>query len=208
MSHIRRFVEAGDRLPRLTVCCRRCEWNCHFLDVVENSIACARFMSRVDFFWFMVYAELFDQYVQYMSDTRGVCQKPLIPSDTHLRYHKYDEMGGTSIGKWKVSERAYRIFMFGISFFSMMQDCDHTRPYVDGTADATYTLMFICSRRIHTNHTMMYHPPAAAEALPRRSSRLQLWEPRWWSYGWKIHLEKWSRFRGYLVECFFVVGFL
>ena len=70
-----------------------------FLDVVENSIACARFMSSVDFFWFMVYAELFDQYVQYMSDTRGVCQKPLIPSDTHLRYHKCDEMGGTSIGK-------------------------------------------------------------------------------------------------------------
>ena len=118
----------------------------------------------------MVYAELFDQYVQYMSDTRGVCQKPLIPSDTHLRYHKCDEMGGTSIGKRKVSERPYRRFMFGISFFSMMQDCDHARPCVDGTTCATCTLIFICSRCIHTRHTMMYHPPAAAEALHHRSS--------------------------------------
>ncbi len=82
-------------------------------------------MSIVYFFWFMVYAKLFDQYVQYMSDTIDRCQKPLIRSYTHLRSPIRDEMGRTSIWKSKVSERAYRRFMFGNSFFSMMQDCDH-----------------------------------------------------------------------------------
>ena len=68
--------------------------------------------------------------------------------------------------------------MFGNSFFSMMHGCDHARSCVNGTTDATCTLMFICSRRIHTNHTMTRHPPAAAETLPRRSSRDSNFESR------------------------------
>ena len=34
-----------------------------FLDVMEIIFMYSRFMSTVDLFWFMVYAELFDQYV-------------------------------------------------------------------------------------------------------------------------------------------------
>ncbi len=38
--------------------------------------------------------------------------------------------------------------------------------------------------------------------------RLHFREPRWWSYGCKIHLKKLSsRWRGYLVDCFLGVGF-
>ena len=68
-----------------------------FFDVMENLFMYSRSMSRVDLFWFMVHAEVFDQYVQYMSDTRDVCQKPQIRSDTHLRRPKCDEVGGTII---------------------------------------------------------------------------------------------------------------
>ena len=70
-----------------------------FFDVMENFFMYSRFMSRVGLFWFLVYAEVFDQYVQYMSDTRDVCQKPQIRSNTHLRMSIYYEMGGTSIEK-------------------------------------------------------------------------------------------------------------
>ncbi len=38
--------------------------------------------------------------------------------------------------------------------------------------------------------------------------RLHFREPWWWSRGWKIHLKKLSRFRGYLVEWFLGVSFL
>ncbi len=141
-----------------------------FLDVMEIFFMYSRFMSIVDIFWFMVYAELFDQYVQYMSDTIDVCQKLQILSDTHFRRPIYDEVGGTSIGKSKVSDRAYRSFMFGGSCFSVMHDCDPARPCVNDTTDATCTMMLISSRRLHTNHTMTRHPSVAAGAPSRRSS--------------------------------------
>ena len=70
-----------------------------FLDVMKNVFMYSRFMSVVDFFWFMVYAELLDQYVQCMSDTIDMCQKPQILSYTHIRRPMRDEMDGTSIGK-------------------------------------------------------------------------------------------------------------
>ena len=127
-----------------------------FLDVMKNVFMYSRFMSRVGFFWFLVYAEVFDQYVQYMSDTRDIYQKPQIRSDTHLRRSIRDEMGGTSIGKSKFSERAYRRFMSGVLFFSVMHDCDTARPYVDGTTGAICTLMLTSSHRLHTNHTMLH----------------------------------------------------
>ena len=56
-----------------------------FFDVMQNIFMYSRFMSRVSYFWFLVYAELLDQYVQCMSGTIDMCQKPQIRSDTHLR---------------------------------------------------------------------------------------------------------------------------
>ncbi len=70
-----------------------------FLDVVENSIVCSRFMSIVSIFWFKVSVEVCYQYVQCMSDTIDVYQKPQIHPDIHLRRPICDEMGGTNIGK-------------------------------------------------------------------------------------------------------------
>ncbi len=130
------------------------------------------------FFWFLVYAEHLDQYVQYTSDTIYICQKPQILSNTHLRRPVRDEVGRTSIGKSKVSYRVHRIFVFGFSFFSMMYGCDCVRPCVDGTTGVICTLMCISSRRLHTNHTMMRHLPAVAEILPCRSSRDSNFESR------------------------------
>ena len=126
----------------------------------------------------MVYAELLDQYVQCMSDTVDVCQKPQILADTHLRRPVCDEVGGTSIGKSKVSDRVDRRVMFRESFFSMMHDCDHARPCVDDTTDVACTFMLTSSRRIHTNRTITRHPPAAAQTLRRRSSRDSNFESR------------------------------
>ena len=146
-----------------------------FLDVVENSIACARFMSRVDFFSGLWSTPNFLINMYNICQTPEECVKSRLSPQTLIS-------DIINVMKWVEpaleNEKSQRGRIgdscLGFHFFSMMQDCDHTRSYVDGTADATYTLMFIYSRRIHTNHTMMYHPPAAAEALPRRSSRLQL----------------------------------
>ncbi len=135
-----------------------------FLNVIEKLFMYSRFMSIVDFFWFMVYAELFDQYVQCMSDTIDMCQKPQIRSDTHLRRPIRDEMDGTS--------------MFGLSFFSMIHGCDHARPCVDGTTCVTCTLMRISSGCIHTCHTNGNFPgklgtveSPLVRAMPHRQRR-------------------------------------
>ena len=68
--------------------------------------------------------------------------------------------------------------MFGNSSFSTMHGCERVRPCVDGTTDATCTLMSICSRLIHVDHTMTRHPPAAEETLRRRSSQDSNFESR------------------------------
>ena len=130
------------------------------------------------FSWFLACAEVSDQCIQCMSDTRDMYQKLQMRSDTHLRRPVHDEMGGTRIWKSKVSERGYRRFMCGDLFSSVMNDCDRARPCSNGTTDATCTLMFICSRRIHTNNTMTCHLSAAADALRHRSSWDSIFESR------------------------------
>ena len=80
-----------------------------FFDLMKNFLMYSRFMSIVDF-PVSGLCRTFDQYIQYMSDTRDVCQKPEIHSDTHIRKPMHDEMGGTSIAKSKVSDMLYRRF--------------------------------------------------------------------------------------------------
>ncbi len=43
--------------------------------------------------------------------------------------------------------------MSGDLFSSVMNDCDRTRPYSNGTTDAACTLMLVSQRRINVNHT-------------------------------------------------------
>ena len=56
-------------------------------------------MSGNDFTWFLVYAEVSDQYISYVLYSIDVFQKRQMHSDTQIRMPEYDEMGGASI--WK-----------------------------------------------------------------------------------------------------------
>ena len=56
-----------------------------------------RFMSGNDFTWFLVYAEVFDQYISYVLCSIDMFQKRQMRSDTQIRMSEYDEMGGASI---------------------------------------------------------------------------------------------------------------
>ena len=54
-------------------------------------------MSGNDFTWFLVYAEVFDQYISYVLCSIDMFQKRQMRSDTQIRMSEYDEMGGASI---------------------------------------------------------------------------------------------------------------
>ena len=58
-----------------------------------------RFVSGNDFPWFLVHAEVFDQYIAYVLYSIDMFQKRQMRSDTQIRMPEYDEMGGASI--WK-----------------------------------------------------------------------------------------------------------
>ena len=105
------------------------------------------------FSWFLAYAEVSDQCIQCMSDTRDMYQKLQMRSDTNLRRPVYDEMGETRIWKSKYSDKAHRRFMSGDLFSSVMNDCDRARPSSNGTTDVACRLMLVSQRRINVNHT-------------------------------------------------------
>ncbi len=135
------------------------------------------------FSWFLAYAEVSDQYIQYMLDTRYVYQNRQMRSDTQIRMPEYDEMGETRIWKLKYSEKAYRIFMCGDLFPSVMNDCDRARSYSNGTTDVTCTLMLVSSRRFNVNRTWratsqarwMYNVAGARESQTLRAVLMVLW---------------------------------
>ena len=89
------------------------------------------------FSWFLAYAEVSDQYIQYMPDTRYVYQKRQMRSDTQIRMPEYDEMVGTWLWKLTYSEKTYWRFMSDDLLLSPMNDYNRTRPFSDGTTDVT-----------------------------------------------------------------------
>jgi hypothetical protein len=103
--------------------------------------------------WFLAYAEVSDQYMPYVLYSNDMCQKRQMRSDSHLRRPVYDEMGETRTWKSKYSEKAYRRFMSGDLFSSVMNDCDRARPSSNGTTDVACRLMLVSQRRINVNHT-------------------------------------------------------
>ncbi len=130
------------------------------------------------FSWFLAYAEVSDQCIQCMSDTRDMYQKLQMRSDTNLRRPVYDEMGGTRMWKLKYSEKAYMRFMSGDLFSSVMNDCDCARPCVNGTRDVACMLISTSSRRNNVNHTMTHHQSGPTDIQGRRSSRDSNFESR------------------------------
>ncbi len=66
-----------------------------FSDVIKNVFISFKIHVYNRFSWFLAYAEVSDQCIQYMSDTRDMYQKLQMRSDTNLRKPVYDEMGGT-----------------------------------------------------------------------------------------------------------------
>ena len=104
------------------------------------------------FCWFLVYAKVSDQCIQYMSDTRIMCQKLEICWDTYFRSRLYDLMVGTWAWKSNYTYNMCRKFVSDDLYLSAVNGCDRVRPCVAGTTNMTCSYVSTSLRHFKANH--------------------------------------------------------
>ena len=123
-------------------------WTFQWFQKIFNVL---KIYASTRFCWFLAYAEVSDQCIQYMSDTWIMCRKLEMCWDTYFQKRLYDLMVETWTWKSKYTESMCRRFVSDDLYLSVLNDCDRAWSCIAGTTNMPCSFVSTSLRHFTVN---------------------------------------------------------